>query len=106
MATSTPAKANSPANISPVGPPPAITTACSVIVPPISVGNLLPATMMQHVRGLAASPVVRYILKWEGSTISFRLFGFERTIPLPTIGAALAPQTSLRGEFRPIEQQT
>jgi hypothetical protein len=32
MATSTPANANSPANISPVGPPPAITTACSVIV--------------------------------------------------------------------------
>ena len=30
MATSTPANANSPANISPVGPPPAITTACSV----------------------------------------------------------------------------
>src|SRR5215216_4329098 len=31
MATSTFANANSPANISPVGPPPAITTACSVI---------------------------------------------------------------------------
>src|SRR5215467_12514937 len=31
MATSTHAKANSPANISPVGPPPTITTACSVI---------------------------------------------------------------------------
>src|SRR5687768_15645773 len=31
MATSTPANANSPASISPVGPPPAITTACSVI---------------------------------------------------------------------------
>ena len=30
-ATSTPANANSPASISPVGPPPAITTACSVI---------------------------------------------------------------------------
>src|SRR5438094_9967726 len=30
MATSTPAKANSPANISPVGPPPAIATACPV----------------------------------------------------------------------------
>src|SRR5436853_1006675 len=30
MATSTPAKANSAANISPVGPPPAITTACPV----------------------------------------------------------------------------
>src|SRR6202011_5380470 len=32
MATSIPANANSPANISPVGPPPAITTACSVMV--------------------------------------------------------------------------
>jgi hypothetical protein len=31
MATSTPANANSPANISPVGPPPTITTACSDI---------------------------------------------------------------------------
>ena len=31
MATSTPASANSPASISPVGPPPAITTACSAI---------------------------------------------------------------------------
>ena len=31
MATSTPANANSPASISPVGPPPAITTACSAI---------------------------------------------------------------------------
>ena len=31
MATSTPASASSPASISPVGPPPAITTACSVI---------------------------------------------------------------------------
>ena len=31
IATSTPANASSPANISPVGPPPAITTACSVI---------------------------------------------------------------------------
>src|SRR2546421_4460225 len=30
MATSTPASANSPANISPVGPAPAIATACSV----------------------------------------------------------------------------
>src|ERR1700693_2613749 len=32
MATSTPANANSPANISPVGPPPATTTACSAIL--------------------------------------------------------------------------
>src|ERR1700674_4801326 len=34
MATSTPASASSPATISPVGPPPAITTLCSVIRPP------------------------------------------------------------------------
>jgi hypothetical protein len=40
-ATSMPANANSPANISPVGPAPAITTACSVIAtlrPPQSSG--------------------------------------------------------------------
>src|SRR5690349_16640468 len=34
MATSMPANANSPANISPVGPPPTIITACSIIVLP------------------------------------------------------------------------
>jgi hypothetical protein len=32
MATSTPANANSPASISPVGPPPAITTAWLVVL--------------------------------------------------------------------------
>src|SRR6266550_87045 len=42
MATSTPANANSPANISPVGPPPAITTACSVIA------TLRPDTSTTH----------------------------------------------------------
>src|SRR5688500_9652839 len=34
MTTSTPANASSPASIRPVGPPPAITTACSVIAAP------------------------------------------------------------------------
>ena len=36
IATSTPASASSPANISPVGPPPAITTGCPLVnsVPP------------------------------------------------------------------------
>jgi hypothetical protein len=33
MATSTRASASSAANMSPVGPPPAITTACSVTIP-------------------------------------------------------------------------
>jgi hypothetical protein len=36
MATSTPANANSPANVSPVGPPPAIATACSAIAGSVS----------------------------------------------------------------------
>src|SRR5262245_58988509 len=35
MATSARARASSPASISPVGPPPAITTACSLIVTPV-----------------------------------------------------------------------
>ena len=35
MATSTPASASSPASISPVGPPPAITTAWLVIATPV-----------------------------------------------------------------------
>src|SRR5215210_4012241 len=39
MATPTPANANSPASISPVGPPPATTTACSAIRHPSSVGS-------------------------------------------------------------------
>src|SRR5882672_10850160 len=42
IATSTPANANSPANIRPVGPPPAITTACSVIA------TLRPDTSTTH----------------------------------------------------------
>src|ERR1700704_19556 len=40
MATSTPANANSPANISPVGPPPTITTACPDVCICHSVGSL------------------------------------------------------------------
>src|SRR6185312_16760242 len=39
MATSIPASASSPASIIPVGPPPAITTACSVTTTPVSVGS-------------------------------------------------------------------
>jgi hypothetical protein len=36
MATSIPANASSPASISPVGPPPAITTAWSVLATPVA----------------------------------------------------------------------
>src|SRR5713226_10226038 len=78
MATSTPASANSPANISPVGPPPAITTACSVIATLRSASrmSLLPflkglaghriwptSATLRHDPGLAASPRVRDILE-------------------------------------------
>src|SRR5439155_21589859 len=42
MATSTRASASSPASISPVGPPPAITTACSVIATLRSRGEAFP----------------------------------------------------------------
>ena len=70
MATSTRANANSPANISPVGPPPAITTACSAAYSVIgtSVDSDLdqrgwprPARL-RGAPGLAASPLVGYKL--------------------------------------------
>ena len=62
MATSTPANANSPANISPVGPPPAITTACSVIAT-LRVGLTPVATGASHssaprARNCTASPTI------------------------------------------------
>ncbi len=60
MATSTPANANSPASINPVGPAPAITTACSVIatLPELRVA------ILRHDAGLAASSPVRDTLQW------------------------------------------
>ena len=81
MATSTPANANSPANISPVGPPPAITTGCSVTATlrpytsttthafrcPISVGSGLRPAIMRHAPGLAASPLGGINWKWRGA---------------------------------------
>src|SRR4051794_33585398 len=47
MATSTPASASSPASISPVGPPPAITTACSLMIALSSVAEI-PARPGSH----------------------------------------------------------
>src|SRR6516225_669355 len=83
MATSTSASASSPASICPVGPPPAITTACSVIATPRPASRRSPAAhalrdshyrrfwprpaTLRHYRGLAASPRVRYRLKVERS---------------------------------------
>src|SRR5438270_1071098 len=67
MATSTPASANSPANISPVGPPPATTTACSATRHPHPVGSgfcrrfcsptrVLPQAPARGARRLASVP--------------------------------------------------
>ena len=74
IATSTPASASSPASISPVGPPPAITTACSVTIRrPVSrlcFGRRFCGTT----GGLAASPPVRYTLEVEGSGAPFLSF--------------------------------
>src|SRR5260221_9290015 len=87
MATSTLANANSPANISPVGPAPAITTACPFIATlpvrrpratytPTSTHASRDShfrrfrprpTILRHDPGLAASPPVRYTLRVEGS---------------------------------------
>src|SRR5579859_1975525 len=72
IATSTPANASSPANIRPVGPPPAITTAC------VSMILLLwflwrfwfPLAIMGHGPGLAASPPVDYKLEVGGVRFS------------------------------------
>src|SRR6476646_1623676 len=73
MTTSAPANASSPANISPVGPPPAITTACSVITGPPIPRLLTPSVpavigsanrvMVSTFGWLAASPLSRVTLK-------------------------------------------
>src|SRR5438105_5686839 len=55
MATSTPASANSPANISPVGPPPATTTACSATRHPHPRRFWFLPEILQPDPGLAAS---------------------------------------------------
>src|SRR2546430_2165641 len=62
MATSTPANANSPANISPVGPPPATTTAFSAIRHPHPRRFWFRPEILQHAPGLAvAIPLERSI---------------------------------------------
>src|SRR5689334_7313843 len=68
IATSTPANVSSAASMSPVGPAPAITTACSDILAPLIVVVVMsarvaprPATL-RHPPGLAARPGSFYIL--------------------------------------------
>src|ERR1700730_2569650 len=63
MRTSVPASVSSAASIIPVGPPPAITTACSDIHHS-SFPNICQETL-HHTRGLAASPGGGTILRWR-----------------------------------------
>src|SRR5215212_1542655 len=59
MATSTFANANSAASISPVGPPPAITTACSVIAAPRPAWRWSPPAARRHGPAAPRSPAAR-----------------------------------------------
>src|ERR1700674_1563674 len=68
MTTSVPANVSSAASIIPVGPPPATTTACSVIRHPHPRRFWFRSEILQHDPGLAASPPVRYTLRTAGST--------------------------------------
>src|SRR6202011_2300059 len=63
MTTSVPANVSSAASIIPVGPPPAITTACSAIHHS-SFPNACRETL-HHAPGLAASPGGGAILRWR-----------------------------------------
>src|SRR6185436_675714 len=100
MATSTPANASSPANIIPVGPPPAITTVCSATLRASPSVSLQPE-IVPHDPGVAAShrfalrdhpgtcewasrrttirlveiPEVRYAKTADGTHIAFQVFG-------------------------------
>src|SRR3989442_10311857 len=75
MATSTPASASSPANISPVGPPPATTTSWSAIRHPHFLRFWFQPETLMHDPGLAASPPVRCMLRVARSECSPSLDG-------------------------------
>src|SRR5712691_9534519 len=123
-ATSTPATANSPANSSPVGPPPAITTACSVIAtlrpaprrsrpahhiprPPRSPAARTPAAACRvPATALPVPPSVRRPRATHTSTATHasRDSHFRRFWPLPTIlrhdpGLAASPPVPIYLEW-------
>src|SRR6266498_3270140 len=86
MATSTRANASSAANISPVGPPPAITTACFVM-----------AMTVRHDPGLAASPRVWHRLEVERDGVA--LFFSFRACPPANDGAPKYGDNSAAARF-------
>src|SRR5438477_2651861 len=103
MATSMPANANSPANISPVGPPPAITTACSVIATLRNNSLIsgprrfwLRAAFLRDDRGLEASPLRPTYLSGESWYSASGYFGGRRNLNDSLIDrSAAAPRVFL-----------
>src|SRR3979490_1357284 len=97
MATSTPANANSPPNISPVGPPPATATACSAIglrppISPLSYPQVLAWASDSAARpgSCRKPPGALYVESGRGTTLSLvrypcpaRNTGSRRTSTLP-----------------------
>src|SRR5216683_4431897 len=69
MTTPIPANVNSAASIIPVGPPPAITTACSAIRHPHFGRFWFRLEILQQDPGLAASPPVPYTLRTAGVAV-------------------------------------
>src|SRR5712671_5674890 len=88
MATSMPASASSPANISPVGPPPATTTACSAIRHPQPPQVLVSAGDSAARPGSCRKGPVLYTLRMARSKYSFSL----RTGRAPLFQRVLDPR--------------
>src|SRR5581483_8458646 len=81
-ATSTPANASSPANISPVGPPPTITTACSFIPPSATAILGFEGRLCGTARVLLQAPVHAIYWIWQGADILLLPSSFlPRTLP-------------------------
>src|SRR5438445_1243779 len=89
MATSTPANANSPANIIPVGPPPATTTACSAIRhPPIPVGSGFGRRFCSTTRVLPQAPGALYTENGEERVLVFHSSAADGQVRLRIAGQA------------------
>src|SRR4029453_8857937 len=77
MATSTPANANSPASISPVGPPPTMTTACLVIATLQSSSSSRRST---RPRATSTSTTIHSCRDPVGSGFVRRFYGMTRVL--------------------------
>src|SRR3954451_4394196 len=108
MTTSTPARANSPASINPVGPPPAITTECCIssLPPSAKVGD--PAITPRPY----SKPRMRYTLKVGGMSAFFLNANSAKTLEYCGVrhrqisiqGARRSGQKLLRGgEYLSVE---